>query len=412
MYILKIGKMCMDSNWKIFFAGDIFISSELNSKFVSNELEKVISEHDLVSCNFEAPIFTESAQPIKKVFSPSVCQYKDAAKYVQEAGFNIINLATNHMYDFGQIALESTLDTFKNQLTVGAGLDFETAYSLKIKELNGIKIGFLSFCESEFGALIDEQLDRGGYAWINHYSVNRRIIEAKSQVNVLFVQVHAGPERVELPIPEWRHRYREIINLGADAVIAHHPHVPQGWEVYREKPIFYSLGNFFFTTLNEYPLWNNGYAVSLSFNGLQLENFEVIPIERCQLEVRISKDRKYEQYLEKLCIMLESEIYQDLVNAQVINLWKNHYNYLHMQTVNTFPKKGKLAKFWRLIGRVLTKLNIIDNLSILHNIRTESHRWSMQRALSLLEENESYKESKNKQEHLNNLSSKTSRNIE
>ncbi|EKE03577.1 MAG: poly-gamma-glutamate biosynthesis protein [uncultured bacterium] len=391
----------MDSNWKILFTGDIFISQELNSSFISSELGKIISEHDFASCNFEAPIYNELAKPIRKAFSPAIYQHINAARHVQEAGFNIINLASNHSYDYGQIGMAATLKAFCNQLTVGAGLDFNSAYQLQIKEIKGVKVGFLSFCESEFGALTDETLNRGGYAWINHHSVNRRIIEAKSRVNVLLIQVHAGPEEVELPLPEWRYRYKELIDLGADAVIAHHPHVPQGWEVHREKPIFYSLGNFFFTAPNKHPLWNYGYAVSLSFNGAELEEFEIIATQRDSLQVIVCKDEKYEQYLQKLSTMLDSEIYPELVNKQTVNLWNNHYNYLHMQTVNTFPRHGKFKKVWNLIGRLLTKLKIIDNLALLHNIRTESHRWSIQRALSLLEEGEVYKEEKHSKEFTN-----------
>ena len=55
---------------------------------------------------------------------------------------------------------------------------------------------------------------------------------------------HAGLEKVNYPLPEFREQYKRFIDYGADAIIAHHPHVVQGWEYYNNKLIAYSLGNF------------------------------------------------------------------------------------------------------------------------------------------------------------------------
>src|SRR5690606_4046893 len=60
------------------------------------------------------------------------------------------------------------------------------------------------------------------------------------------VLAHAGLEESPVPQWQWKSRYRALCDKGADAVIASHPHVPQGYELYNGKLIAYSLGNFYF----------------------------------------------------------------------------------------------------------------------------------------------------------------------
>ena len=386
----------MHDNWKILFTGDVFIKNETGKNFINEDFARIIAGHDLASCNFEAPIYTENAKPIVKTASPHLFQHKAAANIVKEAGFNVIALATNHMYDYGQKALEETLDCFAEQIAIGAGVDFDSAYELKIKEINGIKVGFFAFCEAEFGALTDKYTKRGGYAWVNHPSVVRRIIDAKKIVDVLIVQVHGGCEHTKLPVPETRELYQEFINLGADAIIAHHPHVPQGWETYKEKPIFYSLGNFYFDYKSDDPLWDKGYAVSLSFNGSNLEKFEVIPTEKTASGVSVCKEASYMKYLNDLCELIKDENYYNLVNKQVLNHWYYHYSSNYLKTLKLLPNNAfgdfifkSLRKFIKL-----THITFVNNLVLLHNIRTETHRWNVQRALSLIAEKDFYSDIK------------------
>lgn len=376
----------MNNKWKAFFTGDVVITKEPPRDFISKDLTQVLAEHDVISCNFEAPVYVPSARAIPKAFSPAICQHPKAANRLQEMWFNVINLGNNHMYDYGQEALEATLNAFSRQITVGAGPDFDSAYKLKTINIKGVEVGFLSFCEAEFGALTDENTKNGGYAWINHPSVNDRIKNARELVDVLFIQAHAGPEKTDLPLPEWRQRYREFIDSGADAVIGHHPHVPQGWEFYRGKPIFYSLGNFYFDVEINHPLWNRGYAVSLSFSGSKFEEVEVIPVEKTSSGVDICKNQFFAKHLDYLREILDDEVYMDLVNRQAVQLWENRYYNFYLQALYPFPDRGlwKIAK--KVVWKLLKKNDFIDRLSLLHNIRIESHRFGTERALSILEE--------------------------
>jgi poly-gamma-glutamate capsule biosynthesis protein CapA/YwtB (metallophosphatase superfamily) len=83
-----------------------------------------------------------------------------------------------------------------------------------------------------------QPFDSIGCSWINHHRFNSIIKEAKTKVDYLIAITHAGLEMVDLPLPEWRDIYREMINMGCDAIVGGHPHVPQGYEIYNGKPIF------------------------------------------------------------------------------------------------------------------------------------------------------------------------------
>ena len=79
--------------------------------------------------------------------------------------------------NYGDEGIAETIKEIKKngRIYAGAGLSFEEAYELKIIEERDIKVGFLSFCEGEFGSFIENEA-RCGYAWINHKIVNEKII--------------------------------------------------------------------------------------------------------------------------------------------------------------------------------------------------------------------------------------------
>ena len=284
---------------------------------------------------------------------------------------------------------EKTIRAFDLVNVCGASLDFEEAYELKEIKINDINFGFLSFCESEFGAITKSEEKKGGFAWINHSCINKLVMASRQKVDFLIVQVHAGIEEVELPLPEWRDRYKELIDYGVDIIIGHHPHVPQGWEEYNNSLIFYSLGNFYFDMDSTHKLWNKGYIVSISCNKKQIKDFTLIPISKRNQTVGIDKNKNVKEYLNYLCKILQSEEYIDRVNKQALYLWDTRYKNYYFQAIGRKKEYG-----WKNILEILkhkimkTDLpkDLSSNLLLLHNIRIESHRWIVERALSLLEE--------------------------
>jgi len=240
---------------KLLFCGD-FIAQNPRTIVLSDNLKKLIAECDIKCLNFEGPLPIGNSVTIPG--TAILPQSMESPHWCEENGFNLISLSNNHTGDFGDTGLLKTVDAFKSASVIGAG-SWEEAYTVKTMQKGRLKMGFLSVAQCEFGILNDHWTTKEsvGCAWINYPELNNIITEAKRSLDYLFVITHAGIEFFDIPLPEWRDRYRQLIDSGADAVIGGHPHVPQGWELYKGKPIFYSLGNFYFDMPNKRDYFNN-----------------------------------------------------------------------------------------------------------------------------------------------------------
>jgi poly-gamma-glutamate synthesis protein (capsule biosynthesis protein) len=357
--------------WKAFFAGDVCIEKPVPNGFIDPQLARLIARHEVRGCNFEGTLRPPGAPAIDKI-GPALPLPDESVEACKKAGFNVFNLANNHLYDFGEPGLHATMAAFQGCLTVGAGMEWDDAYALKTMQVGELKVGFLSFAEAQFGALT-ERGRRGGYAWVGHRDVESILTNARKQVDVLFVQCHAGVEEIPVPLPEWRQTYRKLVDWGADAVIGHHPHVPQGWEYYKGKPIAYSLGNFYFP---RHPTgW--GIALSMTFDGTTLVKMQVLPIAEDRMAM-LAPEREGE--LVPLCSYLSDGVYEKKVTDETLRLWRELYADHYRQACDgiAFPTLAKdLARF-------LFRPQNHKRVHLLHNLRIESHRWTVERALTLM----------------------------
>jgi len=200
--------------------------------------------------NLEGPI---SDKGIKVGSIYSFRAKPEAIEGLTFAGFNLISLANNHALDYGREALEDTFLRLKTAGIdyVGAGFNEGEAYGGRtpiIKEIEGTKIGFLAYTNlgPESWKATSEN---SGIAWVSEKDmekVKESIKSAKERVDILIVSLHAGEEYAAEPTQFQIEFSKAAIDAGADLVIGHHPHVVQKSEKYKDKWIFYSLGNFVF----------------------------------------------------------------------------------------------------------------------------------------------------------------------
>ncbi len=163
------------------------------------------------------------------------------------AGFDIVSLANNHTFDWGRAAFEHTMEILKenNILYTGAGFNKEEAHSPTIIELGEQKIGFLGYTEFLYPyAFVEEE--RSGVTHFTQENMKIDIEKAKEEVDFLVVTFHYGDEYQKESNEKQKIWSRSAIDYGADLIIGHHPHVTQEVEVYKNKYIAYSLGNFIF----------------------------------------------------------------------------------------------------------------------------------------------------------------------
>lgn len=252
---------------RIFFAGDFCSKPSTSLITVSDELKDMIQSCDLGVVNFEVPLKPETDLP--DIRYERFFQHDDTPRFLKSVGFNLFPMANNHMFDWGDEGFRKTKQALGDE-GFGSG-SYDEAYRVKIVEVNGLKIGFMALTYAAYFGVFDDVADHDGLgcAYIHDLRVNHDIMAAKQKVDYLFVLPHDGIEYIDVPLPETMARYRDFIDYGADAVIGTHPHCPQGWEEYKGKPIFYSLGNFFFNSKEDpsYRAYNRAHW----YEGLCLE---------------------------------------------------------------------------------------------------------------------------------------------
>lgn len=365
-------------NSRIIICGD-FRAAHPDKIQLSAELKDIFKQADYKVCNFEAPIHANLVKRIKKS-GPLLEQSANSPAKVKELGFNVILMANNHIMDNGEDGLQATLNSFKDVVVVGAG-KAEKAFSVKYVETAGYKIGLLSLVQREFGVLNGKD-DKGvGSAWINSLDVPGIIQHAAIQCDFLIVFPHAGVEFTAAPLPEWRGLYHRFIDWGAAAVVASHPHCPQGWENYKGKPIYYSLGNFYFDELTSNDLWYKSIVVELVLGEtVEAKEYYVHFDDKTGI-IDLEHGERMSDYIEYANHLLRNDDeYTDYIDSMCSKHWPG-IKYGLLRGVGGVSFKLHFKLILRLLGCML--LGNIDQMFLLNVFQCESHRWVAERFLRI-----------------------------
>lgn len=175
---------------------------------------------------------------------------------LQDLGVDVAVLANNHVFDYGEEGLLDTLDTFQNAKLpyIGAGKNLEEASAIWYAELEDCTVAYIAGSRVEWAMQTRSATDdRSGVFRTaeSHDLMVQRIKEAREKADFVVVYEHWGQEGTT-DLEEYQTKAgKEFIDAGADVVIGDHPHVVQGMEWYKGKPIFYSMGNYWFTSTKE-----------------------------------------------------------------------------------------------------------------------------------------------------------------
>lgn len=162
------------------------------------------------------------------------------------AGFDVLSVANNHIFDYGREAMEDNFQRLKTAGIdfVGGGFSEKEAHSPVIKEVKGVKIAFLAY--TNLGSKHWQAKEgSSGIAWLDERT-EKDIKATKEISDLLIVSMHFGDEYQSQPNSEQEYWAHLAIDAGADLVIGHHPHVIQEIEEYKGEYIAYSLANFVF----------------------------------------------------------------------------------------------------------------------------------------------------------------------
>jgi poly-gamma-glutamate capsule biosynthesis protein CapA/YwtB (metallophosphatase superfamily) len=281
----------------LLFVGDIMLSRAVGARMQAEKdwaypFEKIagaLRAADLTIGNLECPV---SDQGKNQYHLYSFRADPKALGGLNEAGFGVVSLANNHMYDWGAPALLDTVRRVREAgvRTVGAGQnDLEAHYPLVV-DLAGVRLAFLAYVDVEPKDATAGP-DRPGVAWLEAERVVADIRFARSLADVLVVLPHWGIEYAKLPSRNQVALAHQMIDAGADLVIGSHPHVVQPVEPYHSRWIAYSLGNFVFDQKDS--ATHKGLMLKVTLHGKQVGDLMMIPISinpRFQPEVATERE--------------------------------------------------------------------------------------------------------------------------
>ena len=226
---------------------------------------------DLGFCQLEF-VLSERGERLPQV-RHTVRAHPRAAAALVSAGFNVVSFAGNHCLDFGTEALRDTRRhlTEAGAAVVGVGDNIEEARQLVIQDVRGTRVAFLAYssvlpqgfwatakragCAPMRAFTFYEQIehDQPGTPPRVHTFAHRDDLQAlradvkraRAAADIVIVSVHWGIHFIPAAIADYQRDVgHAAIDAGADAVLGHHAHILKGVELYRGKPIFYSLANY------------------------------------------------------------------------------------------------------------------------------------------------------------------------
>lgn len=242
---------------------------------VSSFISEIFNKQDLIITNLETPL-TQGNDKITKT-GPHLKAHPESIKLLEDLKIDIVCLSNNHIRDYGSKGVLDTIKTCKDKsiLTVGAGANSIEAAKPLIKSIAGRQIAICNFSETEYNVATNINAGSNPDEFIHIYNSIKRV---KDEVDLVFVVMHGGKEMYPYPTPAQLKLYRFIIEIGAHAVIGHHSHVVGGYEIYKDAPIIYSLGNFIFDEAGNSPGWYYGSLVSLIIdddNNIETNFFKI-----------------------------------------------------------------------------------------------------------------------------------------
>lgn len=289
------------------FGGDVMLSRQVNAKIMTHQdyswpflkIADFLNKADFTVVNLESPFVVSSSYEVPTgsfLFKAN----PESVAGLSGAGVDLVSLANNHILNQGAQGLTDSFKILAEQgiKYVGAGQNLAEAHRGEVVIIKGQKFGFLAYAYPGDASVAGE--NKAGIANLDLDKMRNDVSRLKDQGIFVIVMMHAGTEYTTKPNQQQIIFARAAIDAGAEAVIGHHPHWPQTFEFYQDKPIIYSLGNLVFDQM-----WSKetaqGLIARMSWQA-GWQGIELIPVkikDYGQVEI-ITDDVEKKVILEKI----------------------------------------------------------------------------------------------------------------
>jgi poly-gamma-glutamate capsule biosynthesis protein CapA/YwtB (metallophosphatase superfamily) len=262
-------------------------------------IKKDLTASDVVFGNLESPL-SSRGRPIHADLY--YCASPEFAETMSSANITALSLSNNHCMDFGEVAFQDTLASLERAgiASVGAFAVYPQHDRARIIEKKDIRVGFLAY-NAVGPEVVFASPSQCGVIPLNEPVVLDDIASLRPTVDWIILSLHWGKENVVRPSPDQVRLAHLFIDSGADIIFGHHSHVPGPIEMYKGRPIFYSLGNFIFGHGHDYWTDNIVSTVTVSRTAiLDIEVFAVSSLGKAQYQPYRLCDANGEQLLRDL----------------------------------------------------------------------------------------------------------------
>ena len=292
----------------LLFLGDIMMGrfvetlarTYTDTSFMFASTSEYLKKHTTIA-NLEGPIPNRHTQTPVNGFGFSFPPY--TASVLKGNGIHAVSLSNNHMYDKGRTGYEETIRALESE-----GVGYFGGYASKDDVSLAVALGEKKVII--YGMTMISSL------WNETQSLTllERVIEENPNAHIV-VFVHWGDEYVT------QNKYQQtfahtLIDRGVGRVIGSHPHVVQGVEVYKGKPIFYSLGNFIFDQYWRDDL-EDGYMVRMSYNE-QSFLYDLVPVHSVRSVPSLAEGKDKERILSSIARQSLASLQSSIVGGRIV----------------------------------------------------------------------------------------------
>ena len=296
------------STFDVSFVGDVLYDPDYSPmahaenmggvlECIDTEVVDYLQASDILLINNEFSIGTRGEPLSGKTWTFQASP--ESVQIHKDLGADIVSLANNHVYDYGETGFFDTLAHLEaaGMPYVGAGRNLDEAKQAQYFIVNGIKVGIVAASRAEkvYFTPVATEDSAGIMGTYESADFLEAIREADAQCDILIAYVHWGTENSVKLEKAQKTMAREYIDAGVDAIIGGHTHCVQGIEFYDGKPIFYSVGNF----------WFSSYTLDSCVATLRVDNdMNVQPIfvpliqKGCETHLLEGEERR--EYLDKI----------------------------------------------------------------------------------------------------------------